>query len=317
MPYWFAPEARAVYDSLRSELQSRAATAPYSLETAELMIILGLPGEALAYLRTPQTDSLPLTPKRILQVCALHTMRLTEAAAQLSYHLLKHEQPDNYDLCLMLARLNHHLGMNARSAEQAKRDIEAAVSTVRHCIRLQPNNPSAYALLSRLAAEFPQWHSLSVEMYQQMLQLVPNSPDDWRLVADAMWSCWLRQQHDEFEHWQAHLEQLLRTPWKPTRTPYNPDCTAFHQLAEVYRRSGDRFAYERNLQSAFALYPSKTPQLSRLYFKCLRLGRFLQLARYFVSRQDSQEAQLRYAYLRADTRAKSSIILQSVGLERL
>lgn len=317
LPAWLIREAQDIYDSLRTELQTRATASPHTLETVELMITLGQPAAALALLRAPESNALPRTPKRILQVRALHAMRLTEAAAQLSHYLLKRELPDDYELCLMLARLNYHLGINTRWAEQAKRDIEAAVSTVRHCIRLQPHNPNAYALLSRIAAEFPNGQSLSAEMYCQLLQLAPDPPDDWRLAADAMWSCWLRQEKDEFERWRAQLERLLQPLWNPARTPHNPDHTAFLLLAEAYLRAGDRALYERNVQIAFALSPTKTPQLVRASLKRLRLGRWLQLMRYFVKRADPQEAQLRYAYLRADARAQRSIILQAVGLEPL
>ncbi|MCS6920272.1 MAG: hypothetical protein NZM28_10910 [Fimbriimonadales bacterium] len=316
LPNWFVPEAHAVYNALRQELTAHIASAPHTLETAELMMTLGLPAQALASLRAPEADALPRPLKRLLQIRALHAMRLTEAAAQLAYHWLKGELPDDYELCLMLARLNYHLGLNTRSAEQAKRDIEAAVSTARHCIRLQPHNPCAYALLSRITAEYPHGQSLSEQMYRQLLHLTPDPPDDWRLTADAMWSCWLRQQTEPFEQWRAHLETLLRTPWNPIRTPYNPDHTAFLMLAEAYLRTDDRAAYERSLQIAFALYPTKASQLARRYLKRLRFGRFLQLMRYCFARSDKQEAQLRYAYLHADARARHGIILQSVGLER-
>ncbi|MCS6831892.1 MAG: hypothetical protein NZ749_14795, partial [bacterium] len=120
---WVSNRARQSYEQLSRELHARlhasmnatASTAEETLATAELHIILGQPLRGLSLLKEGELPGEFLSPRRILQARAFRTMRLTEVAAQILYHAVQNEGPNqDYDACLELARMNSFLAYETR-----------------------------------------------------------------------------------------------------------------------------------------------------------------------------------------------------------
>jgi tetratricopeptide (TPR) repeat protein len=240
-------------------------------------------------------------------------MRLSEAAAQLLYHaVVKENLSDNYELCIELARMNYHLACNTKDAIQAKRDIEAAVSTTRHCIRLLPDKPDAYALLARITAQHPEGVRFSDEAYEHFKAAIQAHPRiNWMVAANITYTHWLRNRYSDMSIWRDRWREVLdKNLWQAEQLPFNPDRFAFSALAEIFRLSGMPGAFEEYLQTAFLLYPSKSAQLIRYYLRRLCLRKFGHSLLLFLRSVDKQEARLRHAYMRSRPSDRAKMIYE-------
>lgn len=320
---WANNKARQRYENLLSHLNHYAERTPSHegvsevLPAAELNIILGKPLLGLSTLRTKTVPQPLRATQRVLQARALHTMRLSEAAAQLLYHAISRENlSDNYELCIMLARMNYYLACNTKEPTQAKRDIEAAVSTTRLCIRLQPDKPDAYALLARITAQYPEGIRFSDEAYEHFKAAIQAHPRiNWMVAADITYTHWLRGRFEDMSVWRDRWCEILdKNLWRADCVPFNPDRFAFSALAEIFRLCGVPDAFEEYLQTAFLLYPSKSAQLIRYYMRRLCLRKFGHSLRLFLRSVDKQEARLRYAYMRSNPSERAKLIYELTNI---
>jgi tetratricopeptide (TPR) repeat protein len=240
-------------------------------------------------------------------------MCLSEAAAQLLYHAISRENLSNdYELCIELARMNYYLACNTKEPAQAKRDTEAAVSTTRHCIRLQPDKPDAYALLARITAQYPEGIRFSDEAYEHFKAAIQAHPRiNWMVAADITYTHWLRSRFEDMSVWcDRWCEILDKNLWRAGWVPFNPDRFAFSALAEIFRLCGMPDVFEEYLQTAFLLYPSKSAQLVKYYMRRLCLRKFGHSLRLFLRNVDKQEARLRYAYMRSKPSERAKLIYE-------
>lgn len=320
---WIRESARRRYEKIAAHLRMGTlgdSLYPAEVETlarAELNIILGKPLSGLTLLKTQQLPSPLNATRRILQAKALHTMRLSEAAAYLLHYSIKTESlHHSYEVCLELARMNYYLACNGRDANQAKSDIEAAVSTVRHCIKLSPNKPDAYALLARITAQHPQATHFSDDAYERFMATLDYPAGvNWRTTEDITYTHWLRGRTNEMTQWRDRWVEMVEAHlWDVKQVPFNPDRFTFSALAEIYRLAGISERFEEYLQTSFLLYPTKAANLVKYYLRRIRVREFVCSLVWFLKSADKQEARIRYAYTRSGASAKNRLISELTGL---
>lgn len=319
---WIRESARQRYEKIAAHLRSGSlGDAPYpegveTLATAELNIILGKPLSGLALLKTQPLPSTLHAARRILQAKALHSMRLSEAAAYLLHYSIETESLHNsYEVCLELARVNYYLACNSRDAHRVKSDIEAAVSTVRHCIKLSPDKPDAYALLARITAPYPHATHISDDAYERFMITLDNPARlKWGAAADITYTHWLRGRVNEMSSWREQWVEIVEANlWDVQQVPFNPDRFTFSALAEIYRLAGIHEKFEEYLQTSFLLYPTKTANLVKHYLRRLHLRKFICSLAWFLTSADKQEASLRYTYARSGALDKKRLIFELIG----
>lgn len=295
--------------TLKSRIQNIETDYQLLLDIADMHVKLGEPLQALDLLRqAPLNDSNTLVKKRILQSYALWSMRMTDAAAYLLFRTT--QTHDDYELCLELARINFILAVNARNPQQFRRDIEAAASTLKHCIRLDPYRPEAYVLHAHIAAPYDEWADLSDRYYHQFEEVVSKSAQETlslHVLHDAFATNWLRGRLEKAQEWLERWQQCLEA------SPWLGDRVAFQQMGMAFRNIGKTNLYEECLQIAFLMYPSKSSKLVQFYWRQIRLARLFQIFRLGVSHTDLREYRWRLMLSRARGVAKKNVLSALIG----
>jgi|GEM_PF-2172857 len=306
---WLRADALAKYRSVLDHFHTLQHTAS-ELDRAEWHIKLGEPIKGIEIIRTIETSETTATiRKRILLARALWSMRMPKVGAYLLF-----ESPElntSYDLCLELARFNYILGKNAGAPLQAKEYLEAAGSTLKHCIRLAPDRPEAYILHARIAAPYPKWRDLALDFYhrfEEMMSGVEEETADWWMLMDAFYVNEHLGRLDVAQRWLDKLQYLLN------RSPWLGDRFAFHALAHTFRRLGNEALYEENLQCAWLLYPSKGGDLVRVYVRSGHLFKVAQMFWIAYRCTDLREYRWRFALAKARGGAAKQVLADLTGL---
>lgn len=290
--------------TLKSRIQNTEIDYQLLLDVADMHVKLGEPLQALYLLRqSPLNDSNTLVKKRILQSYALRSMRMTDAAAYLLFRTP--QTRDDYELCLELARINFFLAVNARNSQHFRHDIEAAASTLKHCIRLNPYRPEAYVLYAHIAAPYDEWADLSDRCYHQFEELISQSAQEMlslQVLHDAFSTNWLRGRTAKARQWLERWQQCLEV------SPWLGDRVAFQQLGMAFWNLGKSDLYEECLQIVFLMYPSKAGRLVQFYGRRLRLARLFQIFRLGFRYTDLREYRWRLMLSRARGVAKKNVL---------
>ncbi len=297
------------FETLRSQVDEGKGDIERLLETAHLHIKLGEPLQALERLRTiPIEDASVFVQRRILQSRALWAMRMSEAAAYLIFTAIK--RYESYDLCLELARLNFFLALNARRPQQAKESAEASASTLKHCIRLDPSRPEAYALHAHIAAPYDEWQALSDEYYSRFERAVSEYDEenvDCEMLWDAFSTNWLRGRYEQAQLWLNRFQRLLE------ESPWWGDARSFIKLGFAFGQLGNVALYEEYLQVSYLMYPTKAGELMRYYQCRFRVGRVLQMLWLAARCTDMREYRWRRAFAKGSGVEKRDILSSLIG----
>jgi len=306
---WLRADALAKYRRILDHFHTSQHTAS-ELDLAEMHIKLGEPLKGIEIIRAFKTGETTTTiRKQILLARALWSMRMPKMGAYLLFN--SRELDASYDLCLELARLNYILGTNASTPLQAKEYLEAASSTLKHCLRLAPHRPEAYSLHACIAAPYAEWRDLALDFYhrfEEAVFMMEEEISDWFMIMDAFYFNKHMGRLEEAQRWLEKLQHLLK------RCPWLGDRFAFSALAHALRRLGNEALYEENLQCAWLLYPSKGGELMRAY---ARSGRFFRVARmlWIAYRcTDLREYRWRLAFAKAKGSAAKQLLADLTGL---
>jgi tetratricopeptide (TPR) repeat protein len=306
---WLRADALAKYWRILDHFHALQHTAS-ELDRAEMHIKLGEPLKGIEILRATETNETTATiRKQILLARALWSMRMPHLGACLLFKSC--DIYTSYDLCLELARLNYILGINARKPLQVKEDLEAAASTLKHCIRLDPNRPEAYSLHACIAAPYAEWRDLVLDYYHRFEEVMSQTEgeiSDWFMLMDAFYVNRNLGRLEEARQWLERLQQLLNS------SPWLGDRFAFHALAHAFRRLGNKALYEENLQCAWLLYPSKGGDLVRAYARRGRLFRVIQMFCIAYHNTDLREYRWRLAFAKAKGGAARQMLADLTGL---
>lgn len=295
---------RRILDNFETVQQSGS-----HLAIAEMHIKLGEPLKGIEVLRAVRASGMEATRKKILFARALWTMRLPDAAGFLLS--TADELDTSYELCLELARLDHILGTSG-GHPQAKQHLEAAASTLKHCIRLAPERPEAYVLHACIAVPYNEWRDLALRFYNQFEERLSPSANislDWFTLFDAFE---VSRQLGSIKKARAWLERLQYTL---ERSPWTADRFAFHAAAHAFRDFGRWEIYEENLQCAWLLYPSKAGELVRLYASQGRIFRVVQMLRIAYRNTDLREYRWRQRFAHVRGTAARQLLAELTGVE--
>lgn len=236
------------------------------IDIAEMFIKLGDPLRGIEILRLSEANvGTDVIRRKILLSRALWSMRMPQAAGYLLF--ASQELSTSYDMCLELARIDCIIGLSSNS-QKRKQHLEAASSTLKHCIRLSPERPEAYVLHGCIMALYPEWQELArhfCDRFENLISQTNDIPLDWFTLFDAFDLNYKLGNIQRALHWLARLQQLL------DKSPWVGDRFAFHSLAYSSFNLGDMKTYEEGLQLSWLLYPSKGGDLLRFY---LRRGYF-------------------------------------------
>ncbi|MEM2591840.1 MAG: hypothetical protein QXI60_04570 [Thermofilaceae archaeon] len=298
------------FQQLEAQRYDREKDEQWTLNFADMYIKLGEPIQALELIRESSLNSADVfIKKRILQARALWSMRMTEAAAYLLFKTIQSQ--DDYDLCLELARINFLLAVNARNPQQFKGNMEASASTLKHCIRLNPNRPDAYVLHAHLAAPYNEWGELSDRYYNHFEAIISQSTRDWtvepHLLYDAFATNWLRGRTEKARLWLERLQHCLE------ESPWLGDRMVFQQLGTALRDMGKSNLYEEYLQVVFLLYPSKAGELVKFYKAHFKFTRLFPIFRLGLRYTDLREYRWRFMFSKARGTEKKNILLALIG----
>jgi tetratricopeptide (TPR) repeat protein len=306
---WLRADALAKYRRTLDHFQALLDTAS-KYELAEMHIKLGEPIKGIELLRGIEpSESTTTVRKKVLLARALWTMRMPEVGAWLLFK--SPEIETSYDICLELARFNYILAKAARDPQQTKKDLEAASSTLKHCMRLDPHRPEAYILHARLAAPYAEWRDLALDFYDRFVSTMPQEGDEsleWFILMDAFDTNYILGRLVEAKQWLERLQQLLN------KSPWLGDRFAFQSLAHAFRLFEDKNLYEENLQCAWLLYPSKIGELVRAYTHRGKLFRVLQMFVIAYRNTDLREYRFRLRLAKASGATARQVLTDLIGI---